>query len=109
MTHEEKKAIKGRIKEAAFHDAMEASAANVAALGACPGDAKPESWEGMMNMLADVFRRGDPEDKAAAVLAAPAWVWGRKEADLKCRVKAVLEGPDAESEPEPEPAEAAGK
>ena len=89
MTKETKHRLKKKIKMLTFKDAMEQSATNIAAMGVKPMDGvAPNSWEGMMQMLAKVERFGSPDEKAAATLAAAAWVWGHKE---KCLYKKICE------------------
>jgi hypothetical protein len=65
---------------------MHESAMRIRAMGARPGDYVPDSWEGMMNMLSDTMKRGTNDEKAAAIMAAGAWVWAFKEHGMRRRI-----------------------
>ena len=70
-----KKALKCKI----MTGMRERSAMCLASTGASPNGSEPDSWEGVMRMLSDIFDRGNPGEKAAGVMAACAWIWAHKE------------------------------
>lgn len=85
MTHE----TEMELKHGFYADAKKKAAMCMTAMGAKPKDGvAPDSWEGVMTMLEDVFKRGTDADKSAAVLAAAKWIW----AHMECEAEKVVEG-----------------
>lgn len=100
-----KKALKCKI----MTGMRERSAMCLSSTGASPGGTAPDSWEGVMRMLSDLFDRGDPSEKAAGVMSACAWIWAHKELMVERELDEITAAlgfaatePKGEAEAEPE-------
>ena len=88
MTHETKK----ELKHGFYADSKKKAVMCMTAMGAKPKEGvEPDSWEGVMTMLEDVFKRGGYDEKAAGVLAVAKWIW----AHMECEAEKVVEGAEA--------------
>ena len=92
MTKDTESAIKKRI----FTAAKEKAANCLSAMGAKPGVHKPNTWEGVMAMLSDVLRRGDEDEKSAAIMTAAKWTHYHEECETMRELEEMDEAIDAE-------------
>ena len=77
------KEAKQKLKKRSLGMTMEKSVRCLKAMGGDPDEFEPNSWEGVMTMLSDVLRRGTADDRAAAIMAASAWVWAYMECEIR--------------------------
>ena len=90
MTKETKLKVKKEFYERAKEQAVQCLQATKAEV---EGETCPNSWEGVMQMVADVMRHGNGDDKAAAVMAASKWTWANCEIQIHehvCSVKDMI-------------------
>lgn len=100
------KTVEHMVKKQIYSGMMEKASRCLVAMGAEPGEREPNSWDGVMTMLADVIRHGkSADDTAAAILAAMKWMWAHLEHAAMCEIKGTEELIEAEKAAEKEESE----